>query len=152
MGFRGLLRGIALLSVFTFLYNVLWIRFILACKSPVQNEFWADRQDRWRGSGLCHWLPGCHLFLALRTRHRHTADFLAQRNKLTTNSQELSHFRPHKCPSITDLKKKLHGLSPRANYTDRAIAACRRNDCKLLRIEGATWSAWRIPTAVFSVL
>jgi hypothetical protein len=30
--------------------------------------------------------------------------------------------------------------------------ACRRNDCQLLRIEGATWSAWRIPTAVFSVL
>jgi hypothetical protein len=31
-------------------------------------------------------------------------------------------------------KTKLHGLSPRANYTDRATAACRR-------IEGATWSA-----------
>jgi hypothetical protein len=38
-------------------------------------------------------------------------------------------------------KKKLHGLSPRANYTDRATAACRRSDCQLLRIEGATWSA-----------
>jgi hypothetical protein len=38
-------------------------------------------------------------------------------------------------------KKKLHGLSPRANYTDRATAACRRNDCQLLRIKGATWSA-----------
>jgi hypothetical protein len=49
------------------------------------------------------------------------------------------------------MKKKLHGLSPRANYTDRATAACRRNDCQPLRIEGATWSAWRIPTAVFSV-
>jgi hypothetical protein len=35
---------------------------------------------------------------------------------------------------------KLHGLSPRANYTDRATAACRRSDCQLLRIEGATWS------------
>jgi hypothetical protein len=33
-------------------------------------------------------------------------------------------------------KKKLHGLSPRANYTDRATAACRRSDCQLLRIEG----------------
>jgi hypothetical protein len=49
-------------------------------------------------------------------------------------------------------KTKLHGLSPRANYTDRATAACRRSDCQLLRIEGAMWSAWRIPTAVFSVL
>jgi hypothetical protein len=45
---------------------------------------------------------------------------------------------------------KLHGLSPRANYTDRATAACRRSDCQLLRIKVATWSAWRIPTAVFS--
>jgi hypothetical protein len=38
-------------------------------------------------------------------------------------------------------KKKLHGLSPRANYTDRATAACRRSDCQLLQIEGAMWSA-----------
>jgi hypothetical protein len=37
--------------------------------------------------------------------------------------------------------KKLHGLSPLANYTDRATAACQRSNCKLLRIEGATWSA-----------
>jgi hypothetical protein len=34
-------------------------------------------------------------------------------------------------------KTKLHGLSPRANYTDRATAACRRSDCQLVRIEGA---------------
>jgi hypothetical protein len=33
-------------------------------------------------------------------------------------------------------KTKLHGLSPRANYTDRVTAACRRSDCQLLRIEG----------------
>jgi hypothetical protein len=26
---------------------------------------------------------------------------------------------------------KLHGLSPRANYTDRATAACRRSHCQL---------------------
>jgi hypothetical protein len=38
-------------------------------------------------------------------------------------------------------KTKLHGLSPRANYTDRATAACRRSDCQPMRIEGATWSA-----------
>jgi hypothetical protein len=38
-------------------------------------------------------------------------------------------------------EKKLQGLSPRANYTDRATAACRRRDCQLVRIEGATWSA-----------
>jgi hypothetical protein len=28
-------------------------------------------------------------------------------------------------------KKKLHGLSPRPNSTDRATAACRRSDCQL---------------------
>jgi hypothetical protein len=38
-------------------------------------------------------------------------------------------------------KKKLHGLSPRANYTDRATAVCRKGDCQLLLIEGSTWSA-----------
>jgi hypothetical protein len=54
------------------------------------------------------------------------------------------------CNNKTKLTK-LHGLSPRVNYTDRATAACRRSDCQLLQIEGATWSAWRIPTAVFSV-
>jgi hypothetical protein len=36
---------------------------------------------------------------------------------------------------------ELHGLRPGANYTDRATTACRRSDCQLLRIEGATWSA-----------
>jgi hypothetical protein len=36
---------------------------------------------------------------------------------------------------------KLHGLSPRANYTDRATAASRRSNCQLLRIKGAKWSA-----------
>jgi hypothetical protein len=34
-------------------------------------------------------------------------------------------------------KTKLHGLSPRANYTDRATAACRPSDCQLLRIDSA---------------
>jgi hypothetical protein len=39
------------------------------------------------------------------------------------------------------ITKTLHGLSPRANYTDRSTAACRRSDSQLLRIEDATWSA-----------
>jgi hypothetical protein len=43
----------------------------------------------------------------------------------------IKHGKPH-------LEKKLHGLSPRANYTDRATAACQRSDCQLLRVEGAT--------------
>jgi hypothetical protein len=48
-------------------------------------------------------------------------------------------------------KLKLHGLSPRVNYTDRATAAYQWRDCQRLRIEGATWSAWWIPTAAFLV-
>jgi hypothetical protein len=33
---------------------------------------------------------------------------------------------------VIQLKKlKLHGLSLRANYTDRATGACRRSDCQL---------------------
>jgi hypothetical protein len=46
-----------------------------------------------------------------------------------------------KATELLLVDKKLHGPSPRANYTDRATAACRRSDCQLLRIEGATWSA-----------
>jgi hypothetical protein len=42
---------------------------------------------------------------------------------------------------IKKKKTKLHGLSPQANYINGATAACRRSDCQLLRIEGATWSA-----------
>jgi hypothetical protein len=48
---------------------------------------------------------------------------------------------PVKIPRLILIIKKLHGLSPRANYTDRATAACRRSDCQLVRIEGAMWSA-----------
>jgi hypothetical protein len=44
-------------------------------------------------------------------------------------------------PGVSEDIKKLRGLSPRANYTDRATAACWRSDCQLLRIKGATWSA-----------
>jgi hypothetical protein len=32
--------------------------------------------------------------------------------------------------------KRLHGLSPRANYTDREIAAYRRSDCQLFADRG----------------
>jgi hypothetical protein len=49
-------------------------------------------------------------------------------------------YKVNNCQSVV-YRKKLHGLSPRANYTDRATAACRRSDCQLLRIQGATWSA-----------
>jgi hypothetical protein len=50
------------------------------------------------------------------------------------------------------LTNKLRGLSPLANYTNRATAACRRSSCQLLRIEGCrVVSAVDPPTAVISV-
>jgi hypothetical protein len=36
----------------------------------------------------------------------------------------------------TYYKKKLHGLSPRANYTDRATTACRRSNCQFFADRG----------------
>jgi hypothetical protein len=60
--------------------------------------------------------------------------------------------RKNAVPYLETLKKtKLSGLSPRANYTDRATAAFRRSWCQRLWIEGVAWSARQIPTAVFSV-
>jgi hypothetical protein len=67
-------------------------------------------------------------------------------NQTWNPSSTLTSLTSHKTKKT---KTKLHGLSPRANYTDRATAACRRSDCQIVRIEGATWSAWRIPPAVF---
>jgi hypothetical protein len=41
------------------------------------------------------------------------------------------------CAAGFALKKtKFYGLSPRANYTDRATASCRRSDCQLFADEG----------------
>jgi hypothetical protein len=60
--------------------------------------------------------------------------------KKQTAEITLQHFGAYFL-SIQELKKKLHGLSPRANYTDQATAACRQSDCQLLQTEGATWAA-----------
>jgi hypothetical protein len=38
--------------------------------------------------------------------------------------------------TVTKTKTKLHGLSPRANYTDQATAACGRSDCQLFADRG----------------
>jgi hypothetical protein len=50
--------------------------------------------------------------------------------------------------SSTLKKTKLRGLNPQANYTGQATAACRWSKCQFLRVEGVSWSAQRIPTAV----
>jgi hypothetical protein len=79
-------------------------------------------------------------------------------NSMVTNPRPemilsgVEHTLTHKTCFVRSLNVfKLHGPSPQANYTDRATAAFRRSNCQLLRIKGATWLAWRIPTAVFSV-
>jgi hypothetical protein len=61
-----------------------------------------------------------------------------ERNFKTLFAPETVFYRGR---NFINTQKKIHGLSPRANYTDRATAACRRRDCQLVRIEGATWSA-----------
>jgi hypothetical protein len=60
-----------------------------------------------------------------------------------TSLAETAADRLKSCLVFKGIKQtnKLHGLSPRVNYTDRATAASRRSVCQLLRIKGATWSA-----------
>jgi hypothetical protein len=48
-------------------------------------------------------------------------------NKMCSKSRTGLKPREIKELKIFKLKLKLHGLSPRANYTDRATAACLRN-------------------------
>jgi hypothetical protein len=48
-------------------------------------------------------------------------------------------------------KKQTPWSESASELTDRATAACLRSDWQLLRIKGATSSAWRIPTAILSV-
>jgi hypothetical protein len=36
------------------------------------------------------------------------------------------------------IRKKLHGMSPRANYTDQVTAACRQSQRQLLRMQGVS--------------
>jgi hypothetical protein len=51
-------------------------------------------------------------------------------------------------PKTKKKKPKLRGLSPQANSTDRATAACRRCWCQVFMVDGVTWSAQQISTAV----
>jgi hypothetical protein len=50
-------------------------------------------------------------------------------NQSTNDNEETS-------AEIIGLKAKLHGLSPRANYTDRATAACGRSECQIFADRG----------------
>jgi hypothetical protein len=85
-------------------------------------------------------------FWAKSCRPINKAVYIAQEllaaNKLTSIPHETLYTSKYKC-KVNNMKLTylLHGLSPQANYTDRATAACRRSECQLLQIEGATWSA-----------
>jgi hypothetical protein len=61
--------------------------------------------------------------------------------KLSKENMHMNHTYGDMYNKQTNKQTNSHGLSPRANYTDRATAAFRRSDCQLLRIKGATWSA-----------
>jgi hypothetical protein len=50
--------------------------------------------------------------------------------------------------NIPDIKTKLRGFSPQANYTDRETTACQQSYCQLLQIGGVMWSAQLIPMAI----
>jgi hypothetical protein len=57
------------------------------------------------------------------------------------NNFHMSAFKNKNCDTLYTKKTKLRGFSLQANYTDRATTA-------YWRIEGVTWLAQRIPTAV----
>jgi hypothetical protein len=82
----------------------------------------------------------CEIFKSIRSKETIQAAMVAgsEPNKQTE-------FEQGKMWSKQTLKNsKLRGQNPRMNYTGRETAACRRSWCQLLRIEDATWSAWRI--------
>jgi hypothetical protein len=66
---------------------------------------------------------------------------MAARSSASSAKIKNSGIPPHS-PIVHDyiyhksiLNNKLCGFRPRANYTDRATAACRRSYCQLWRIE-----------------
>jgi hypothetical protein len=86
---------------------------------------------------------GLNVTVELLTFLFHFSEFLDSNLSMDTGSYYRGScgFLPYLQENYGKKRNKLHNLSPRANYTDRATAACRRSDCQLLRIEGATWSA-----------
>jgi hypothetical protein len=76
---------------------------------------------------------------------QHTSKAMQNQNQSNTslrtntvnanNSQTLMNFKSIIFLYVTK-KTKLHGLSPRANYTDRPTATCRRSDCQLFADRG----------------
>jgi hypothetical protein len=86
---------------------------------------------------VCMYTKGWSEFLAANPEDR--VRFLALPDFPRSSGSGTGSTQPREYNRGAKLKKtKLHGLSSRANYTDRGTAACRRSDCQLVRIEGAT--------------
>jgi hypothetical protein len=74
---------------------------------------------------------GAHIF-------KYVADRIFLEKSIVVHSVRTFRYCSSPCqqqPAKTK-KTELHGLSPRANYTDRATAACRGSDCQLFADRG----------------
>jgi hypothetical protein len=71
---------------------------------------------------------------------KHEPQFDDGCSKLVDRKKQAKFQRLQVAKEVNGVNLKLHGLSSRANYTDRETASCWRSDCQLLQIEGATWS------------
>jgi hypothetical protein len=94
------------------------------------------------GHGVLIISLNCRLICTLKfraVRHKATSCTIVTAASLLRCTAMLSgsHHRFGATSSLHPPKRrqKLHGLSPRANYTDPATAACRRSDCQLLRTD-----------------
>jgi hypothetical protein len=118
---------------------------MLCCQG---SRDWSNQFPRNVSTGIMH-LEDIFLSSSVLWNGFHIHDFWSGRNRSSSYWRNRSPGEKLKL-QLRYFYFLLHGLSPRANCTDRATAACRRSDCQLVRIEGATWLAWRIPPAVFS--
>jgi hypothetical protein len=127
----------------TFDRRITWSLYIKMIKPRPSECFWTDPYSK-RKRLNANIIPTIH-----ETQITSVMTYAWPAWELTADTyfSQLQHLQNN----VLHKKTKLYGLSPRANYTDRATAACRRSNCQCFRLEGATWSAWRIPTAVFSV-
>jgi hypothetical protein len=125
------------------------------------NSPYTRQQSNWQRYSFMHTLCSCHLLPCHETFQWWTAVMLADIFSKCAWDGSITGGNYSSCPhnsnqavqrsvqlatpcswgvsfSFPDKQNKLHGLSPLANYTDRATAACRRSGCQLLRIKGAT--------------
>jgi hypothetical protein len=109
--------------------------------------FWGNSFCLWFFHKHCSWhLKWCNCILA--------ALFFIFNCSLIWKMHKIRicyYFKIFMSPAVVKQKTKNSMIWVRERTTDRATAACRRSDCQLVRIEGATWSAWRLPPAVFPV-